>query len=116
MTFEKPRPATQDDINRIIECFAHTAEFLYNAGFDDIELHGAHGYLLAQFLPSTTNKRTDAYGGSLQNRMRLILEIAEAVHERVPSSFILGIKINSVEFQERIHSGRSQATLQSVES
>jgi 2,4-dienoyl-CoA reductase-like NADH-dependent reductase (Old Yellow Enzyme family) len=100
MTFEKPRPATQDDINRIIECFAHAAEFLYNAGFDGIQLHGAHGYLLAQFLSSTTNKRTDEYGGSLQNRMRLILEIAEAVHERVPSSFVLGIKINSVEFQE----------------
>jgi len=100
MTFEKPRPATQDDINRIIECFAHAAEFLYNAGFDGIQLHGAHGFLLAQFLSSTTNKRTDEYGGSLQNRMRLILEIAEAVHERVPSSFVLGIKINSVEFQE----------------
>jgi 2,4-dienoyl-CoA reductase-like NADH-dependent reductase (Old Yellow Enzyme family) len=100
MTFEKPRPATQDDINRIIECFAHAAEFLYNAGFDGIQLHGAHGYLLAEFLSSTTNKRTDEYGGSLQNRMRLILEIAEAVHERVPSSFVLGIKINSVEFQE----------------
>jgi len=100
MTFEKPRPASQDDINRIIECFAHAAEFLYNAGFDGIQLHGAHGFLLAQFLSSTTNKRTDEYGGSLQNRMRLILEIAEAVHERVPSSFVLGIKINSVEFQE----------------
>lgn len=100
MTFEKPRPATQDDIDRIIECFAHAAEFLYNAGFDGIQLHAAHGYLLAQFLSSTTNKRTDEYGGSLQNRMRLILEIAEAVHERVPSSFVLGIKINSVEFQE----------------
>jgi 2,4-dienoyl-CoA reductase-like NADH-dependent reductase (Old Yellow Enzyme family) len=100
MTFEKPRPATQDDINRIIECFAHAAEFLYNAGFDGIQLHGAHGYLLAQFLSSTTNKRSDEYGGSLQNRMRLILEIAEAVHKRVPSSFVLGIKINSVEFQE----------------
>lgn len=100
MTFEKPRPATQDDIDRIIECFAHAAEFLYNAGFDGIQLHGAHGFLLAQFLSSTTNKRSDEYGGSLQNRMRLILEIAEAVHERVPSSFVLGIKINSVEFQE----------------
>lgn len=100
MTFEKPRPATQDDIDRIIECFAHAAEFLYNASFDGIQLHGAHGFLLAQFLSSTTNKRSDEYGGSLQNRMRLILEIAEAVHERVPSSFVLGIKINSVEFQE----------------
>jgi 2,4-dienoyl-CoA reductase-like NADH-dependent reductase (Old Yellow Enzyme family) len=100
MTFEKPRPATQDDTNLITECFALAAEFLYNAGFDGIQLHGAHGYLLAQFLSSTTNRRTDAYGGSLQNRMRLILEIAEAVHKRVPSSFILGIKINSVEFQD----------------
>ena len=100
MTFAKPHPASSEEIEHIIEGFAHAAEYLYAAGFDGIELHGAHGYLLAQFLASSTNKRTDQYGGSLANRSRIILEIAQRIHKRVPESFILGIKINSVEFQQ----------------
>jgi 2,4-dienoyl-CoA reductase-like NADH-dependent reductase (Old Yellow Enzyme family) len=101
MTFAKPHAATQEEINEIIARFAHAAEFLDKAGFDGIELHGAHGYLLAQFLSPTTNRRTDSYGGSLPNRMRLITEIASAVREKVSPQFILGIKINSVEFQDK---------------
>ncbi len=100
MTFEKPHPATEDEIERIMEGFTHAAEYLHAAGYDGIELHGAHGYLLAQFLAHSTNKRTDKYGGSLANRSRLIMEIAQRIHSRVPKDFILGIKINSVEFQE----------------
>ncbi|KAG9551748.1 FMN-linked oxidoreductase, partial [Aureobasidium melanogenum] len=76
MTFEKPRAATEQDIARIIEGFAHACEYLEKGGWDGAELHGAHGYLLAQFLSPTTNKRTDKYGGSLENRARLIIEIA----------------------------------------
>ena len=101
MNFEKPHAASAEEIERIIEGFAHTAEYLHKAGYDGIELHGAHGYLLSQFLSPTTNKRTDKYGGNLENRARLIMEIAEAIRTRVPSSFILGIKINSVEFQNK---------------
>lgn len=100
MTFAKPHPASSEEIERIIEGFAHAAEYLHAAGYDGIELHGAHGYLLAQFLASSTNKRTDQYGGPLANRARLIMEIAQRIHKRVPESFILGIKINSVEFQK----------------
>ena len=59
------------------------------------------GYLLSQFLSPTTNQRTDKYGGSLENRSRLIMEIAQEVRKRVPASFIVGIKINSVEFQDK---------------
>ena len=59
------------------------------------------GYLLSQFLSPTTNRRTDKYGGSLENRARLIIEIAQEIRKRVPPSFILGIKINSVEFQDK---------------
>ncbi|KAI4102993.1 MAG: hypothetical protein L6R37_004075 [Teloschistes peruensis] len=99
MHFSKPHPASLDEIERITEGFAHTAEFLHKAGFDGIQLHGAHGYLLSQFLSPTTNKRTDKYGGSLENRARLIMEIATRIRSRLPSSFILAIKINSVEFQ-----------------
>lgn len=100
MTFAKPHPASLEEIERIIEGFAHAAEYLHAAGYDGIELHGAHGYLLAQFLASSTNRRTDQYGGSLANRSRIILEIAQRIGRRVPESFILSIKINSVEFQK----------------
>ncbi|TEY70342.1 hypothetical protein BOTCAL_0106g00170 [Botryotinia calthae] len=100
LTFNKPRPATQEDIDSIVDKFAHAAEYLEKAGFDGIQLHGAHGYLLAQFLSKTTNKRTDKYGGSLENRFRIIQEIADEIHKRVKPDFIVGIKMNSVEFQE----------------
>ncbi|KAI1180789.1 NADH oxidase [Nemania sp. FL0916] len=100
-TFGKPRAATSEDIDEVVEGFAHAAQFLERAGFDGIELHGAHGYLIAQFLSPTTNQRTDQYGGSLDNRMRLVLEIAAEVKKRVSKEFILGIKINSVEFQDK---------------
>ena len=101
MEFAKPHAATQDEINRVIDSFAHSAEFLEKAGYDGIELHGAHGYLLAQFLSPSTNKRTDKYGGSLENLLRLTLEVAEACRKRVSKDFIFGIKVNSVEFQDK---------------
>jgi 2,4-dienoyl-CoA reductase-like NADH-dependent reductase (Old Yellow Enzyme family) len=101
MNFAKPHAATQDEINCAIDGFAHAAEFLDKAGYDGIQLHGAHGYLLAQFLSPSTNRRTDKYGGSLENRIRLITEIAEECRKRVSKDFIIGIKINSVEFQDK---------------
>ena len=100
ITFAKPHAASLEEIERVIEGFAHAAEYLHAAGYDGVELHGAHGFLLAQFLASSTNKRTDQYGGSLANRSRIIIEIAQRIRKRVPESFILGIKINSVEFQK----------------
>ncbi|KAL8917961.1 MAG: hypothetical protein Q9172_005612 [Xanthocarpia lactea] len=101
MTFNKPHPASSEEIAHIKESFVHAAEYLHKAGFDGIQLHGAHGYLLSQFLSPTTNHRTDKYGGSLENRSRLILEIGQDIRSRLPSSFILAIKINSVEFQDK---------------
>lgn len=102
MRFAKPHAASEDEIKDIINRFAYAAEFLHKAGYDGIQLHGAHGYLLAQFLSQTTNKRTDQYGGPLRNRARIILEIAQKIREKLPASsgFMVGIKINSVEFQE----------------
>ncbi len=61
----------------------------------------AHGYLLAQFISPSTNRRTDKYGGSIENRARILVEIAAEVRRRTSPTFILGIKLNSVEFQER---------------
>lgn len=101
MQFAKPHAATTDEIAQITEGFAHAAEFLDKAGYDGIELHGAHGYLLAQFLSPTTNLRTDKYGGSLENRLRLTLEIADEIQKRVSKDFIVGMKVNSVEFQDK---------------
>ncbi|KAK1971609.1 FMN-linked oxidoreductase [Colletotrichum sublineola] len=101
MEFGAPREATKADIDRIVEGFAHAAEYLEKAGFDGIQLHAAHGYLIAQFLSRTTNRRTDEYGTqTLENRTRLITEIGRAVRARTSPGFILSAKLNSVEFQD----------------
>ena len=99
LTFNKPRAANEEDIKAVIHAFAHAAEYLEKSGFDGIQLHAAHGYLLAQFLSQTTNRRKDKYGGSIENRARLIIEIAQECRKRVSPSFIVCIKMNSVEFQ-----------------
>ena len=98
-TFAKPRPATISDISHVVEGFTHAAIYLEKAGFDGVELHAAHGYLLAQFLSPKINLRQDQYGGCLQNRARLLIEVVQALRRRTSASFIIGIKLNSVEFQ-----------------
>ncbi|ROV88654.1 hypothetical protein VMCG_10302 [Cytospora schulzeri] len=99
MVFPPTRAATQAEIDHVVQGFAHAAAYLEAAGFDGIQLHAAHGYLLAQFLSPTTNKRTDGYGGSVANRMRIIREVCAAVRARTGPGFILAAKLNSVEFQ-----------------
>ena len=101
MQFGKPHAATKDEIARIIEGFSHAAAYLEKAGFDGMELHAAHGYLISQFLSRTTNKRTDEYGAqNMENRLRLISEIVQGIKSRVSPGFILAAKLNSVEFQD----------------
>ncbi|KAK1982994.1 hypothetical protein LZ30DRAFT_715862 [Colletotrichum cereale] len=101
MEFGAPREATKADIDRVVEGFAHAAEYLEKAGFDGIQLHAAHGYLIAQFLSRTTNRRADEYGTqTLENRTRLIAEIGRAVRARTSPGFVLSAKLNSVEFQD----------------
>ncbi|KAF5610875.1 NADH oxidase [Fusarium tjaetaba] len=100
MSFAKPREATKADLSDVIESFAHAAWYLEQAGFSGIQLHAAHGFLLSAFLSPSTNHRTDEYGGNLHNRTRLSLEVMRAIKARVSPSFILGIKVNSTEFQE----------------
>ncbi|CAM1501195.1 Fc.00g103570.m01.CDS01 [Cosmosporella sp. VM-42] len=101
MSFGKPRAATKEDIARIIEGFAHAAEYLEKAGFDGVELHAAHGYLISQFLSRTTNQRDDEYGAqNMENRLRLISDITKAIKARVSPNFIVAAKLNSVEFQD----------------
>jgi N-ethylmaleimide reductase len=74
-----PRVLGGDEMPGVIDLFRQAARKAREAGFDGVEIHGANGYLLEQFLYSTTNLRTDAYGGSIENRSRLVLEIADAV-------------------------------------
>lgn len=92
--FEKPRALTQAEIQVIVTQFADAAERAYKAGFDGIELHGANGYLITQFMSTQTNLRTDEYGGSAENRARFGREIMRACRQRVPASFIVGIRIS----------------------
>ncbi|OTB01445.1 hypothetical protein M426DRAFT_64004 [Hypoxylon sp. CI-4A] len=100
-TYAVPREATKEDIADIVNRFAYAAEYLQKAGYDGIQLHGAHGYLIAQFLSEVSNQRTDEYGGTLEKRLRFVVEVAEGIKKRVKPGFILGIKLNSVEFQEK---------------
>jgi 2,4-dienoyl-CoA reductase-like NADH-dependent reductase (Old Yellow Enzyme family) len=77
MAFETPHALTLDEIQHVIEEFRQGAQNAKDAGFDGVEIHGANGYLLDQFLHSGSNVRTDRYGGSLENRARLMLEVAD---------------------------------------
>ncbi|KII86578.1 hypothetical protein PLICRDRAFT_177337 [Plicaturopsis crispa FD-325 SS-3] len=97
--YAKPTPLTKEGIKNVVDGFAYTAGVLHDAGFDGIEAHAAHGYLLAQFLSPKVNNRTDEYGGSLENRSRILFEIIAAVRARVNDpSFIIGVKLNSQDF------------------
>ncbi|EJD45599.1 FMN-linked oxidoreductase [Auricularia subglabra TFB-10046 SS5] len=97
--FGVPHPLTMDEIKDIADRFAWASRVLYNAGFDGMQIHGAHGYLMVQFLSPHTNKRTDAYGGSVQNRARILYEIVDAVRAAVPDErFVISVKLNTTDF------------------
>ena len=95
-----PRELTVGEIHEIIGDFAAASKRLQKAGFDGVQLHGAHGYLLAQFLSPLRNQRTDGYGGTLENRARLCLEVYRAVRTAVGADFPIMIKLNANDFLE----------------
>jgi 2,4-dienoyl-CoA reductase-like NADH-dependent reductase (Old Yellow Enzyme family) len=97
--FAAPRMMTQDLIAEVIGRFARSAQLGEQAGFSGVEIHAAHGYLVNQFLSPLTNQRTDQWGGSLQNRARLLLEIVRAVRAVVSPQFAVAVKLNSADFQ-----------------
>merc|ERR1712100_792507 len=88
------RSLTEADIHRIIDDFAQAAMRAVEAGFDGVELHGAHGYLICQFLSTTNNRRLDSWGGSLESRARFLFEIIKAVRKVVPQDFLIGVRIS----------------------
>lgn len=92
--FPIPDELTKSDIDKVIDGFVNSAEKAYEAGFNGIELHAANGYLLDQFITPYLNHRTDKYGGSIENRLRIIFQIITAVRARVPESFIVGLRIS----------------------
>jgi len=98
--FAKARALSGDEIRGIIKRFADTAHAAEICGFDGIQIHAAHGYLLAQFLSPLTNLREDEWGGPLENRARLLLEVVREVRKRVESTFGVAVKLNSADFQK----------------
>jgi 2,4-dienoyl-CoA reductase-like NADH-dependent reductase (Old Yellow Enzyme family) len=97
--FKTPRALTEDEIQDIIARFARSAAIIKNAGFTGVQIHGAHGYLVSQFLSGHHNQRTDHWGGSLENRMRFPLEIYRAIRAAVGPEYPISIKLNSADFQ-----------------
>jgi len=90
----KVREATTGDITGVIEAFVAAAKRAHSAGFDGVELHGAHGYLLHQFLSTATNKRTDEWGGSFENRIRLLRTILKNIKAEVSTNFMVGVRLS----------------------
>lgn len=97
--FAKPRALTRPEIESIIDRFAHTAAIAKAAGFDGVQIHGAHGYLVSQFLSPLTNQREDAWGGTEDKRRRFAIEVLRAVRGAVGKSYPVGMKLNSADFQ-----------------
>ncbi len=95
-----PEVLTENEILQIIEDFANTSIILKEAGFSGVQIHGAHGYLVSQFLSPYTNIRNDKWGGSLENRARFVVEVYRKIRERVGNDFPIGIKLNSTDFQK----------------
>ncbi len=93
-----PRALTREEIRELVEKFARAALRAKLAGFDGVEVHGAHGYLINEFLSPYTNRRDDEYGGSFENRMRFLLEILERVRELVGEDFVVGVRLSVEEF------------------
>ena len=97
--FAAPRALTEGEIWGIVERFAHAAALAEKAGLTGVEIHGAHGYLVSQFLSPTTNLRRDGWGGDAPRRRRFLLEIARAIRAAVAPAFAVAVKLNSADFQ-----------------
>ena len=97
--FAQPRAMTVAEIEDVIKRFASSAKKAQQAGFNGVQIHAAHGYLISQFLSPLTNLRTDEWGGSVENRMRILVRAIKAVRNVVSEDFAVGVKINSADFQ-----------------
>lgn len=98
--FSTPRALTTSEVEELVQKFVTSAKVTKEAGFSGVQIHAAHGYLISQFLSPHDNRRTDKYGGSLENRMRFLKEIYLGMREELGKDFTIGIKINSTDFKE----------------
>jgi 2,4-dienoyl-CoA reductase-like NADH-dependent reductase (Old Yellow Enzyme family) len=96
------RALTLEEVRQLREDFVTAAQRAEKAGFDGVEIHGAHGYILSQFLSPVINQRNDRYGGSLENRARIIFEIIEAVRDRCRPGFLLGVRLSPERFDLKL--------------
>jgi 2,4-dienoyl-CoA reductase-like NADH-dependent reductase (Old Yellow Enzyme family)/thioredoxin reductase len=94
-----PQELTVAEIDTIVESFGGAAERAASAGFDLVEIHAGHGYLPTNFLSPHTNKRTDSYGGSLENRMRFVLRVVETVRRQVPAGFTVTMRVSASDYE-----------------
>ncbi|KAI1087455.1 FMN-linked oxidoreductase [Rostrohypoxylon terebratum] len=98
--YAEPKAMTVEDIDTLVQAFKDAAKRAVAAGFDVIEVHGAHGYLITEFLSPASNKRTDQYGGSFENRTRLLFEVIDAVRSVIPDTTALFLRISATEWME----------------
>lgn len=98
--FAPPRAMTEEEVEDVPRRFAHTAGIARAAGFTGVQIHAAHGYLLSQFLTPLVNRRTDRWGGALEARARLLLEVVRAVRAATAADFCISVKLNSSDFQQ----------------
>lgn len=98
--FGQPEPLTRGEIAGLVERWAVAAKACQDAGFTGVQVHAAHGYLMSQFLSPLSNRRTDEYGGSLENRARLLLDVIAAIRAATEPAFPISVKLNSADFQK----------------
>jgi len=98
--FQVPREITRDEMREVVSAFAMAARRAVDAGFDGVEVHGANGYLLDQFLTTYTNHRTDDYGGPIGNRIRYHCEVMRAIREAVPAHVPVGVRISQTKVND----------------
>ena len=106
-----PHILTVDEIKKVVDDFAQAAVRAVDAGFDLIELHAAHGYLLHQFMSPLSNHRSDEYGGSFENRIRLTLEVFQAIQNAVPKGYPVGIRISATDWMDGVESWNVESSI-----
>lgn len=102
-TFDVPRAITLDEIEEVRHSFVQAARHAKEAGFDGVEIHGANGYLLDQFLTDYLNERDDEYGGSLENRLKLLVEVINDVRNEVGEGFTVGIRLSQIKVADPVY-------------
>jgi len=101
--FATPRAATPEDLREVVEGFAAATRNAATAGFDGVEVHGANGYLLDQFITEYTNLRTDEYGGSTAERVRFVAEVVERVAAEAPDGFAVGVRVSQTKVNDFVY-------------